>query len=275
MNEGDPFSAVDAARDPWSLVRTLDHMSGIAAVKELRARAFDFLDAGEGMAAADIGCGLGDLARSFATRVGRRGISVGIDKSRFMISEARKRAATQPFRPSFIVGDAEQLPIRTSGVDVCTVERTLQHLGDPLVALTEVRRALRPSGRLAAIDTDWGSLSMNHPDEARTRILIGYLAGRYVRSGRAGHDLPSLFDDAELLLVDLEEASLVVTNYDPLGPDLGVAPPFKDIVDQAVRHGIMSPDSAQTWFDELVEAARRPRFCLRVSMCLALGRRGP
>lgn len=275
MNDGDPFSAVDAARDPWSLVRTLDRMSDVGAVRELRARAFEFLDTGEGMVAADVGCGLGDCARFFATRVGRSGISIGIDKSRFMISEARKRAAAKPSRPRFLVGDAKRLPIRTAQVDVCAIERTLQHLGDPLLALTELGRALRPGGRLAAIDTDWGSLSISHPDEVRTRALVGYVADHYVQSGRAGRDLPALFRQAGLLLDDVEEASLVLTDYDPLGPDTGVAPPFEDILDQAVRHGIMSSDSARSWFGELVEAGKRPGSFLRVTMCAALGRRSP
>jgi ubiquinone/menaquinone biosynthesis C-methylase UbiE len=54
----------------------------------------------------------------------------------------------------------------------------LQHVADPLRALGEIRRVLRPGGRLVMGEPDWDSLAIDHPDDD--------LARAYTRHASAG-----------------------------------------------------------------------------------------
>jgi ArsR family transcriptional regulator len=99
---------------------------------------------------ADVGCGEGYLTLEMA-RWARR--VVAIDRSPEVLARGRELAARR--RLSNIVwkrGLLERLPMRAGSVDLVLLSQALHHAEDPVRALAEVVRVLRPDGRLLLLD---------------------------------------------------------------------------------------------------------------------------
>ncbi len=104
--------------------------------------------------AVDVCCGTGDLALMLARQVGPRGQVVGIDFSGEMLRIARRRAVAAGVGAMcrFAEGDAERLALPDRGFDAATVGFGLRNVVHPDAALRELRRALRPGGRVGVLE---------------------------------------------------------------------------------------------------------------------------
>jgi SAM-dependent methyltransferase len=99
----------------------------------------------------DIGCGTGQTAL-LAARQASRGHVVGVDISAPMLERARADAAEQGIaNVSFEQGDAQVHPFPEGGFDVAISRGGAMFFGDQVAAFANIRRALRPGGRLAFI----------------------------------------------------------------------------------------------------------------------------
>jgi SAM-dependent methyltransferase len=93
----------------------------------------------------DVGCGNGSMHPTF----GERGVHViGLDTSAGMLREARAAAAKGSVRAHYVQGDAQELPIPDSSFDRVLAAHMLFHVPDRAKALNEMRRVLRPGGRV-------------------------------------------------------------------------------------------------------------------------------
>jgi ubiquinone/menaquinone biosynthesis C-methylase UbiE len=77
---------------------------------------------------------------------------VGLDRSRPMLRRARSRAAGLGLELPLVHADALALPFRDGALDGATGHSFLYLLDDPLRALVEVRRALRPGGGVVFLE---------------------------------------------------------------------------------------------------------------------------
>lgn len=112
----------------------------------------------------DIGCGPGSITIDLARRVGR---AIGIDAAPEAIDRARRDAAAGGCQSvEFRSGDVYNLPFADATVDVVYAHQVLQHLAEPVAALREARRVLRPGGILAVRDSDYGTM-VHDPHEPR------------------------------------------------------------------------------------------------------------
>ena len=107
-----------------------------------------------GEAVLDVGCGTGGFALAAARAVGAGGSVVGIDPSPEMVDRARGKARRAHSRATFQTAAIETLPFPDASFDVVTLSLVLHQLPpDALHAgMVEVRRVLKPGGRLFAID---------------------------------------------------------------------------------------------------------------------------
>lgn len=93
----------------------------------------------------DIGCGNGHLTRLAAARARS---ATGVDLSEPMLTTARARAASVP-NVTFERGDVQVHPFPAGGFDLAVSRFGVMFFADPVAAFANVRRALRPGGRLA------------------------------------------------------------------------------------------------------------------------------
>jgi ubiquinone/menaquinone biosynthesis C-methylase UbiE len=103
---------------------------------------------GAGSQVLDLACGTGGAA---AAAVERGAQAVGLDFSAAMLSVAR---AAQP-QIRFEEGDAEALPFAGASFDAVVSNFGVHHVPDPVQALAQARRVLRPGGRMAF--TSWAA----------------------------------------------------------------------------------------------------------------------
>ena len=102
----------------------------------------------------DVGCGTGALTLLAQERAGSAGQALGIDPSPEMIDVARGKARRKHSAVDFRAGVIEQLPFPDSSFDVVLSSLMMHHLPGDLKpkALAEVRRVIKPGGRLVIID---------------------------------------------------------------------------------------------------------------------------
>jgi SAM-dependent methyltransferase len=106
----------------------------------------------------DIGCGPGTITADLAALV-PEGEVVAIDLAPGILEDARAEAERRQLANlSFEVGDVYQLAFADNSFDVIHAHQVLQHLADPVAALTEMRRVCRPGGLVAARDGDYGGM---------------------------------------------------------------------------------------------------------------------
>jgi ubiquinone/menaquinone biosynthesis C-methylase UbiE/DNA-binding transcriptional ArsR family regulator len=96
----------------------------------------------------DLGCGTGVVAAELAPFVGR---VVAVDESRAMLAAARRRLAGQG-NVELRAGELEALPVADGELDAAVLSLVLHYLPEPVRALAEAARALRPGGRLVVVD---------------------------------------------------------------------------------------------------------------------------
>ncbi|MEO7368507.1 MAG: metalloregulator ArsR/SmtB family transcription factor [Gemmatimonadaceae bacterium] len=96
----------------------------------------------------DLGCGTGQLAESLAPFVGH---VIAIDDSSAMLSAARRRLAAMS-NVDVRSGRLEALPIEDGSLDAALLFLVMHYVPEPLEAITEARRVLKPGGRLLIVD---------------------------------------------------------------------------------------------------------------------------
>lgn len=115
-------------------------------------------DLRDGLDVLDVGCGPGTITVDLA-RLVAPGRVVGIDTAQPVLVKAGELAAARGVENVlFETADVNALPYHEASFDVVHAHQVLQHLPDPVHALREMRRVLRPGGTLAVRDADYGAM---------------------------------------------------------------------------------------------------------------------
>ncbi len=105
-----------------------------------------------GMRVLDIAGGTGDLARAMAGRVGPSGEVWLTDINESMLSVGRDRLLDAGLALPTALADAEQLPFPAAYFDRVTVAFGLRNMTHKDRALAEMRRVLKPGGKLLVLE---------------------------------------------------------------------------------------------------------------------------
>jgi SAM-dependent methyltransferase len=116
-----------------------------------------------GMALLDCGCGPGSITMGLAERVAP-GRVVGIDRAAAALDLARVEVAERgPANVAFAEGDVHDLPFADATFDAAFVHALLEHVRDPVAALTEIRRVVKPGGVVGVRSPDLGGTLLAPP----------------------------------------------------------------------------------------------------------------
>lgn len=144
-----------------------------ARYSENRGHYFDwllrFLEPQPDLVLLDVGCGPG----AYHPRLRQlRMPVVGVDLSAGMLREVRGQALALGLRVCGVRGDAARLPLADGSVDRAMAHHMLYHVPDPQAALRELRRVLRPGGRLV--------IGTNAADSLRRLLVLHDEAARFL-----------------------------------------------------------------------------------------------
>lgn len=103
-----------------------------------------------GEAALDVGCGAGASTFALAAAVGPAGRVTGVDISAPLLARAEARRAELGLGGvGFLRADAQDHPFAPQGFDLVASRFGLMFFADPVAAFANIRRGLRPGGRIA------------------------------------------------------------------------------------------------------------------------------
>jgi len=132
-----------------ALGRVAKGLMGPGMAEEIRIARL-LLGLGEGDVVLDVACGPGNFSREFARAVGPGGLVVGIDASPTMLERGGEELRdSDPGNLVLIRGDATRLPFRDASFDAACCFAALHLFPEPFAAVDEMRRVLRPGGRIA------------------------------------------------------------------------------------------------------------------------------
>jgi SAM-dependent methyltransferase len=132
-----------------ALGRVFKGATGPGMAEEIRIARL-LLGLGPGDTVLDIACGPGNFTREFARAVAPDGLAVGIDASQTMLERGGEELRRgDPGNLVLIRGDATALPFKDSSFDATCCFAALHLFEDPFAALDQMRRVLKPGGRIA------------------------------------------------------------------------------------------------------------------------------
>lgn len=203
----------------------------------------------------DVGCGRGLDVLRLQGQLAQHGEVVGLD-----IDPDPLPTKASP-GPSFVVGDAMELPFETGTFDAVWSDRLLQHLDDPQKAVFEMVRVLKPGGRLVLADADHYSARLKLNGREIGDDLMAYRAST-VRCGKAGTKLaewsalagvPSVFEHVNEIRIQGSETVL------------GVGLLFND---WHKRYSMISDANAEAIDRFLAEIADQPKLLFESNLCV-------
>jgi ubiquinone/menaquinone biosynthesis C-methylase UbiE len=117
----------------------------------------------------DVACGTGIGARLASRAVGEAGRVVGLDLDPGVVEVGRRVACASATPIEWHCASALKMPFKDGEFDLCLCLQGLQFFPDRVAGLAEIRRVMKPSGRLVA--SLWGPLEFNKGHHAVVQAL--------------------------------------------------------------------------------------------------------
>lgn len=199
------FTQPDTAPDYF--IEFLDLLDNHSECKDFRTETAKRMNLAPGNRVLDLGCGIGGATFPLADLTGPTGLAAGVDISSALIDVATRRALNRP-GIEFQVGDACAIPYPDRFFDAARSERVFLYLPDRLAAIHEMKRVVKPGGRVHLIDTDVDSTAIYSTKPALTRKLTSIVAASMPNPNSA-RELPALAKQAGLRDIKTETFALV------------------------------------------------------------------
>ncbi len=98
----------------------------------------------------DVGCGTGFLARMLK-RMNPEASLTGLDREPDFLARGREEAKNEGHSIEFVEGDALDMPFEDNSFDLVVSHTFMTSAPDPGKAISEMKRVLRPGGRISSI----------------------------------------------------------------------------------------------------------------------------
>lgn len=216
-----------------------------------------------GEAVLDVGCGAGATTLELAEAVGATGRATGVDISRPLLESARLRSEGRA-NVEFLEADGQSHPFPAASYDALFSRFGVMFFAEPTTAFANLRRALKPGGRMAFVC--WQAPSANPimtlpmqaalahvpaPPPPADPTAPGPFAFADADRVRAILDAAGFADAAvtphraKIGSGDLETALTVALKVGPLGALLRENPDQRDAVITAVRAALSAHDGPE------------------------------
>ena len=262
------FADVDSAEDTNSYSDCLSLLDSLSYFKEYKHKTYELLELGPREWILDAGCGLGDDVFRMGELIIPGGFAVGVDSSAKLINKAKSDERSAALPVEFHVADLRKLPFSDQVFTRCRIDRVLQHLPEPDVAISELVRVLKPGGILLAYDNDWGTFAVTSQDKRVTRILENAWCDSFANSW-IGRELCRYFIEATLLNVTIYPSVSLISDFDTADKVYNL----RQIVQRAIAANKISKAVGDAWLDELQARARSGSFATSLTAYTVVGRK--
>ncbi len=231
-----------------------------ADVTRRRQASFDALKPSPDESILDIGSGNGLLTAELARAVGPKGRVIGVDPSGDMRQSAIRRCREFDW-VDIVEGSANHLPVADATIDKAVSVQVFEYISDIPGAVKEVRRALKPDGKLVVGDIHFDSLVwFSNSPERMARMLAAW------DNHFAERTVPALLPPI------LKNAGFAVESVHPitvcdhqLKPD-GLANMMMILMENyAVANSYLSQEEARKWAEEQRNLAAEGSFFFSIT----------
>lgn len=255
-------------REREQLEPFLADVAATPTIQSAIARSVAFMRVRSGAAVLDVGCGTGTAFPALAAAIGPAGRITGIDHAAGFLETAQRDAENAGYgdRLTLVIGDAHDLPFPDGAFDAARTERVLMHVDDPDRVLRELRRVVRPGGRVVCVEPDLAGMRVDGEDVATIdAVVAGFCASiRHPAMGLALNRRMAAAGLADRLVETLTE---VVREF-----DADTAEFFARAAQTAVERGWVYREAADAVLATLRQADAAGAYTSYSSMFVVAGR---
>jgi demethylmenaquinone methyltransferase/2-methoxy-6-polyprenyl-1,4-benzoquinol methylase len=168
----------------------------------------------------DLASGTGDIAQAWRRLGGGPVLATDINAAMLAVGRNRAAAGGMVAGFSYIVADAEALPLPAGCADVVTIALGLRNCTDKLAVLREARRVLKPGGRFFCLE--FSKLQIAMLEKLYERWSFGVLprAGKLIAGDSESYQYLAesirMFPDQETLADMMQDAGLAQVRFENL-----------------------------------------------------------
>jgi ubiquinone/menaquinone biosynthesis C-methylase UbiE len=139
----------------------------------------------------EVGSGSGILCRMLASKLQPGGQIAGVDISPEMTAQAQKYALSEGINSgiAFETGTAEALPYLNASFNCAIAARLLLHAANPDAVIQEMKRVVKPGGRVVMMDWDFETVTVDHPDRELSRRILHWRNDHHGGNNWSGRQL--------------------------------------------------------------------------------------
>ncbi|MFJ4767752.1 SAM-dependent methyltransferase [Streptomyces uncialis] len=168
------FGYWEGPSDSSSFLEATDRLTDLVAQR---------VRAGAGRRLLDVGCGTGRPALRLAAASGAHVVGVSISHQEIELAQARAARSGLGDRVRFEFADAMTLPFDDASFDAAWAIESLTHMSDRTEALREIRRTLRPGGRVVISD-----FLLRRPPTGAAKEIVDHMCEVFQAPSVAGPD---------------------------------------------------------------------------------------
>jgi SAM-dependent methyltransferase len=255
----------DADREQGDkLVRCLDFMGRLPFFQAYKAHSWRSLAIARGQVILDVACGTGSDLIQLATEH-QDTTFVGVDRSESFLKIAKARALLRP-NVGFVFGDAQRLPFADCAIDAARIDRSLQHIGAPDIALKEMARVTRSGGRIVACEPDWGTFLLFNGAVADS-MKVAELFQTSIRRPFIGRELAFLLKECGIADVRIHLHAFVTNRLE----EADIIFDLRTVKEQCVEANVLTREAADDWWAQSRKASQDGAFFAALNIVEASG----
>lgn len=229
--------------------------------------AFAHLTLKPGLTVLDCGCGTGDMLAIIAGLTAP-GQAVGVDLSKFMIQEAKKRANTNTLRNlSFEIMDVQSLTFPDSSFDRVLSTQLLIHVPEPRNAMHELCRVTSRQGLISIADMDWDSLLIGSSYKELSRRFTRLFSDG-IRNSLVVRDYAGWLRSEGFANIRIIPQQIVFDSWDFVRQWM-----IEPSISSFLTHGSMTRQEAQMFTDDLEDRNAKGHHFAALTFYTVIGQR--